>query len=107
MGKRYVEAALDGEVERVRNAPEGQRNDTVFESAAALGSLVHVGLDEQTIRDLIFEAAEANGLVADDGAASVLKTIESGMARGMANPRDIAANENRREDGRRDSVGLD
>src|SRR5882672_11381557 len=104
---RYVEAALNGEIDRVRNAPEGQRNGTVYKSAAALGGLVHVGLDEQTIRDLIFEAAEANGLVTSDGAGSVLKTIESGMARGMANPRDIDANENRREDGRRDSVGLD
>jgi hypothetical protein len=107
MGKRYVEAALDGEIERVRNAPQGQRNNTLFKSAAALGSLVHVGLDEETIRDHLVEAAEANGLVADDGAATVRKTIESGMARGMANPRDIAANENRPEDGRRDSVGRD
>jgi hypothetical protein len=104
---RYIEVALDGEIECVRNAPQGQRNNTLFKSAAALGSLVHVGLEEQTIRDHLFEAAEANGLVADDGAASVLKTIESGMARGMANPRDIAANENRPEDGRRDSVGRD
>lgn len=91
---RYNQGALEGEVERVRNAPKGERNNTVFKSTAALGELVHLGLDEQMIRDRIYEAAEANGLVADTRRAAVLKTIDSGMERGLANPRHVAANQN-------------
>src|SRR5262249_12418104 len=45
------------------------------------------GLDENEVRERLFAAAEANGLVADDGAASVLATIESGAKAGRAQPR--------------------
>jgi hypothetical protein len=91
--QRYLDVALGGEVLRVSKAQPSQRNKTLFSATVALGELVHAGLDGQTIRDRMVEAAIQNGLVSDDGMTSVLKTIQSGLRTGMDNPRAIAAND--------------
>jgi hypothetical protein len=91
--EKYIDAALEGEFERVANAPEGQRNEALFKGTAALAGLVDAGLDEQIIRQRMIDAAEKNGLVRGDGLPSVLKTIDSGVRAGMSNPRDILDND--------------
>jgi len=48
------------------------------------------GLEAETVRAQLFVAAEACGLVAEDGANSVRATIESGGRAGLAKPRQIS-----------------
>ena len=65
----------------VASAQPGTRNNTLNTAAFNLFQIVAGGeLDEQEVRDRLFEAAEACGLVADDGAASVEATIDSARA---------------------------
>lgn len=60
---KYSKAALDGEIENVQNAAEGERNHQLFKSCAALCEFVNAGtLDEQTVRESMLTAAEACGL---------------------------------------------
>ncbi|MCD0482794.1 bifunctional DNA primase/polymerase [Streptacidiphilus sp. ASG 303] len=75
----YSRAALDGETARVRTAPEGQRNHTLFRAAAALGRLVAAGtLPREAAEGALAEAATAVGL----GEAEIRRTLASGLARG-------------------------
>src|SRR5262249_50900459 len=66
----------------------GTRNDTLNTAAFNLFQIVAGGgLDEQEVRDRLFEAAETCGLVADDGAASVEATINSAAQAARTRPR--------------------
>lgn len=87
---RYLAAALIGEVEKVESAPEGHRNQLLFQAAANLGELVGSGLlRSEMVEASLTIAAEASGLIHDDGVFAVQATIASGMRRGMANPREV------------------
>ncbi len=87
----YVQAALDGELEAVRTAPQGTRNDQLNRSALKLGRLVGAGLlDEDTAVQQLTAAAGAAGL----GATETARTIRSGMRAGIADPRDPGAPQN-------------
>lgn len=87
---RYVEKALDGECGRVAGTKSG-RNQQLFKSAVNLGELVGAKLLPQTIaEDELYRAADACGLVREDGAHSVRATIASGMRKGIAQPREVA-----------------
>lgn len=80
----YALAALRGEVERVRAAQEGERNDTLNRAAFSLGQLVADGqLDADEVADELTEAAEEAGLMARETRA----TIRSGLRGGARNPR--------------------
>jgi hypothetical protein len=96
----YLQAAFRAEGERVRTAQKGERNNTLFASTAALGSLVHCGLDEQSIITEMTEASSINGAVEDDGLTAVSNTIKSGLAAGMSNPRDIPDTGSHKQAGR-------
>jgi putative DNA primase/helicase len=66
------------------------RNNALNGAAFSVFQLVAGGeLDEEKdqVRERLFAAAEKCGLVADDGAASVRATIESGAKAGRAQPR--------------------
>jgi P4 family phage/plasmid primase-like protien len=85
---RYARAALQGEIGRVANAAKGTRNNTLNRAAFALGQLVEAGrLDQAEAERELTAAAEACGLIGDDGAESVRKTIASGLGDGKAHPR--------------------
>lgn len=88
LGERYATAALAGETARVRKAPPGTRNHTLFSAAIALGQLVAGGLmDEATVRDQL-RAACTNHVGAGAFTASEADaTITSGLRRGLAEPR--------------------
>jgi hypothetical protein len=80
--------ALEIECTAVAGTPPGTRNHRLNVAAFSLGQIIATGrLDEQEVRDRLFEAAEACGLVADDGAQQVWATIDSGITAGKAQPR--------------------
>jgi Bifunctional DNA primase/polymerase, N-terminal len=80
--------ALENECSAIRNAPPGQRNDQINRSSFNLHQIVAGGdLDEQVVRNRLFQAAEACGYVADDGAQQAWATIDSGAQAGLKQPR--------------------
>jgi hypothetical protein len=86
--RAWARASLDRECKSVAAALPGTRNTTLNTAAFNLFQIVAGGgLDEQEVRDRLFEAAETCWLVADDGAVSVEATIESGAQAGRKQPR--------------------
>lgn len=82
----YCSTALDGEVEAVRSAPEGERNTTLNRAAFNLGTLIAAGgdIDVDEVIDALAEAAAEAGL--DD--AEIGATVTSGLESGLDNPRE-------------------
>jgi hypothetical protein len=92
---RYTQAALAGELERIRRAPRpvirhgrrvtgGARNDTLNRAAFRLGQLAALGgVDEGTVRRQLTDAALSAGL----GRTEVQRTITSGWWAGLRHPR--------------------
>lgn len=89
--RKYGLAALDRERDQLARTGSGGRNQALNNAALALGSLVAAGaLSEAMARAALQEAAQANGLWADDGARACLATIDSGMKAGLRSPRDLS-----------------
>lgn len=84
---KYVEAVVRAEVSRVSGAAEGSRNDSLNRAAFSLGTMVNddFGLTETRVVDELTQAARKAGL----GDSEIEKTISSGLAAGIAHPRDI------------------
>jgi hypothetical protein len=92
---RYTQAALAGELERIRRAPRplvrdgrrisgGGRNDALNRAAFRLGQLAALGsIDEGTVRRHLTEAALGAGLTRPEAQ----RTITSGWRAGLRNPR--------------------
>ena len=85
----YYRSALKDECAALAAMPKDSgRNNALNRAAFSLFQLVAGGgLDENEVREGLFAAAEACGLVDEDGAASVRATIESGAKAGRAQPR--------------------
>src|SRR5262249_23990174 len=84
--RAWARSALEKECATVAAALPGTRNAALNLGAFNLFQLVKAGtLSEQETLDRLFQAAEANGSVADDGAAQAWATIKSGA--GKAQPR--------------------
>lgn len=82
----YLRTALDGEVQTVLDAVEGQRNHLLNVAAYNLGQLVAgAGLPEVIVVEALTAAAVACGL--DDG--EIHATIRSGLDSGAQSPRGI------------------
>lgn len=80
----WATAALNGEVARVRHAPEGCRNHTLNRAAFSLGQIAGAGIIDTTeIESHLHHAALGAGL----GEREALLTIRSGIAAGLARPR--------------------
>ncbi|MCA1398658.1 bifunctional DNA primase/polymerase [Bradyrhizobium sp. BRP56] len=91
----YAEAALRGEIDKLRGELRGSRNVELNNSAVSLATLVASGdLDEQRVVNELLAACASNGLMQDDGYASCIATIKSGFSYGLQHPRQI---EDRRE----------
>ncbi len=87
---KYCRAALNNERQRVAQAAEGARNQTLNDAALSLGRLAHLdafGQDE--VRAALYAACEANGYIADDGRHAFEATFSSGWKDGVAGPREI------------------
>jgi Bifunctional DNA primase/polymerase, N-terminal len=84
----YLRAAIDAETRRVAEAPEGQRNRSLYIAAVALGQLAAGGaLPEADARTLLEQAASAAGLTA----LEARRTVTSGLRAGANRPRQVAA----------------
>jgi len=84
--------------------PNSGRNNALNTAAFNLFQLVAGGgLDENVVRDRLFAAAEACGLVAEDGEASVRATIESGAKAGRAQPRQVPEHDGKHDDQHHDA----
>ena len=80
----YGQAALVGELARLAQAQEGERNDMLNRCAFALGQLVAGGELAQTeVEDTLLATAMDRGLPQREAE----KTIASGLKAGMAQPR--------------------
>ncbi|MGI5293293.1 bifunctional DNA primase/polymerase [Nonomuraea polychroma] len=92
---RYALKALHGEVQRILDTPKGGpgqlgRNDQLNRSAYALGQLVAAGLLNQLTAEVALRAAaDAVGLMNDDGPRQVEATIQSGLNAGFRKPRNV------------------
>jgi putative DNA primase/helicase len=79
---------LAEEVNSVRTTAPGARNDSLNRAAFSLGQLVGGGESARAeVEQELYSAAEANGLVRDDGDEGVRATIKSGLDAGARNPR--------------------
>jgi AAA domain len=76
-------------IEQVAHERHPGRNNACNRAAYLLGGLIAEpshGLTVQWVAEELFDACEHNGLVADDGEASVRKTIQSGLTAGLTRP---------------------
>jgi replicative DNA helicase len=80
----YGQAALEGELERVRGAVQGERNGTLYLAALKVGSLIAGGhVDEDQGRTALIVAGTSTGLTR----AETVATVRSGLRNGMGTPR--------------------
>ena len=83
----YGLAAYERELDRLRKAPEHQRNDTLNISAFRIGQLAAHGLlDPVTVAKALTKVARAIGLCEDE----IDSTIKSGLNAGRKHPRNLA-----------------
>jgi hypothetical protein len=87
---RYLTAAVGDEMRQLVAAPVGQRNHQLFKASIALGQLVGAQLltAEQAYGHL-FEAAHAHIVAGAYSATQARQTINSGLHRGMREPRQL------------------
>ncbi|MGB3443528.1 MAG: bifunctional DNA primase/polymerase [Actinophytocola sp.] len=87
----FLQAALDGETERVTSATS-ERNWALYHAAYALGQLVAGGaLSEQDVRATLIAAAAGHIAAGAYSERQAHLTITSGMRGGAARPRRVAA----------------
>jgi putative DNA primase/helicase len=107
----YGRTALKAECDKLAAMPKDSgRNNALNAAAFSVFQLVAGGeLDEEKdqVAERLFAAAEACGLVADDGAASVHATIESGAKAGRAQPRQASDGGGEQRDHTGDETGDD
>ena len=92
---RYVQGAVNGELDRIRRAPGGRRNHELFVAAACLGELVAAGaIDRHEVEQILEEATMVwLGIAGNDGqpftATEARQTIASGLRKGATKPRQL------------------
>lgn len=89
--KAYGKAALDQEIASLGTTTDGNRNNQLFQSAAALFSLVAGGvLDRAEVWQALMDTAKVLGLPENEAR----RTIESGEKHGLAQPRSVPKTQN-------------
>jgi putative DNA primase/helicase len=109
---RYSLRALDRISGDIARSPKGTRGTELFKGATQAGRFVAAGgLTEAQASAALRAAAEACGLVQDDGPASVARDIARGLAAGRADPAgvpqqlaDVERDAERRSAGRSASI---
>ena len=82
----YVTAALKAELERVKTAPEGMRNDTLNRATFAIARYIESGrLDYEEVANAFVDAAMESGL----SSAEARSTVAGALRAGMENPKNI------------------
>ena len=91
---RRAQAYLDGVIRNLEIATRPGRNNALNGAAWTLGHWVAAGaLEQAEVEEALYAAAEANGLVADDGERQCWATIRSGLSAGLRQPIDLDAEE--------------
>jgi hypothetical protein len=86
----YLDAAVKGEAAKVAKTTKGGRNIAIFTAALKMGHYIAgAGLDEQVVISALEEAAEANGVTAEDGLMATRASIRSGLRCGKKTPRAV------------------
>lgn len=75
----YLNAAIEGECCRIRQAAEGQRNNTLFHASKRLARLLQNGGDSEQVRSALLAAAQFVGTPKHEAE----RTIESGIRHGL------------------------
>lgn len=91
----YAQAALDGECQRVRNAPAGQHNTVLSTAAFNLGQLIPTQLLDHTTTEHALTTA-ADPLATSDCACThheITRVIRAGLTAGGRQPRHTAQQE--------------
>lgn len=84
--QHYVMAALNAELDRVKNAPEGMRNDTLNRATFAIARYIDSGrLDYEEVANAFIDAAMSNGL----SRGEAIGTVTSALKAGIENPKHI------------------
>lgn len=97
VGPEWAAAALAGEAERIRSAPDGQGNAAVNAAAYAVGRLVGGQVISRDVAEQTLTAALDTWTFAETGdRARMLRTLRNGLAAGESNPRTPAPREQRR-----------
>ncbi|MDQ6674424.1 MAG: DUF4158 domain-containing protein [Chloroflexota bacterium] len=90
--RRRGEAYMDSVITTLESVGPGGRNDALNHAAWTLGRWIAVGaLEQAEVEDELSAAAEANGLVGDDGERQCWATIRSGLGAGLQQPIDLDA----------------
>lgn len=90
--RRYARVALDRIVADAAGAPQGHRGTELFAAACQLGRFITAGaLSEREVLAALQDAAEANGLIREDGAARVQREIRRGLEAGRVDASDVVA----------------
>ena len=91
----YARAAVDREADEVAATQVGQRNHRLNTAAFSLGQLVGAGLISQdTVAQRLLNAARVSGLSEHEA----LRTIDSGLRAGRAQPRQLTSQTPERRD---------
>lgn len=97
-GSRYGRRALEKECSELARTPEGQRNAQLNRAAFSIGQLVAGGeLAESEAAAALANAAEIAGLKKNE----IVKTLDSGLRSGMAEPRTAPPREQKQQSGPR------
>jgi len=83
----YAFTSKNNQYQRLSRTREGSRGSALYRSAAGLGQQVAVGwMSAWEAVQVLWMACEANGLVAKDGASSVLRELFRGLQAGISTP---------------------
>jgi hypothetical protein len=92
-GGAYMDSVITG----LETTGPGGRNAALNGAAWTLGRWIAAGaLEQSDVEEELYAAAEANGLVADDGDRQCWATIRSGLSAGLREPIDLDAEDRRR-----------
>ena len=81
-----------GVLANLEQATPGGRNTALNAAAFTLGRWIAAGaLEQSTVEDALYAAAERNELVNDDGQRRCWATIRSGLGAGLQQPVDLDA----------------
>ncbi len=85
MPSRYLQAALDGELQRLAAATEGTRNETLNAVAFRLGQLDAA----DDVAEALLAVAESIGLGRREARATIASGLRAGRLRPRAAPPDL------------------
>lgn len=95
-GTAYALAALKGECEAVRDAPNGAGNETVYKAGLKLGGLVAAGaLDENEVYRCVTEAFDTWTFEQPSDRVRMVKSLKSGVEDGKKRPREVPVTRDR------------